>query len=491
MSGMPLSQIKHIVTLMFENRSFDNVLGALYPKGTANFDGVWNTQYPNVWKGKEYWPRHGTDMIQPFPDPNEEYQYVYRQLYDDFTSQWPPPNPTGTPRMNGFVRDYATPPKKNAPKRNPPNIMNYFEPTDVPVISGLAAGYAVCDHWHCSIPTQTLCNRSYVHAGTSSGYVNNTWDYGVFTNDTPTIYNLLSQAKINWRVYSDGAWWLSNTLLSQRQLWGLAGHFFDFDQFYSDVASESTFPPYVFLEPNYIWMEDNPENDEHPEAGLIDIPGHPSNVLYGEQLLFDVFTALTKSPAWGSTLFIILFDEHGGTFDHVPPPNTVSPDGVVIPHSKPGGSGFQFNRLGVRVPAVLVSPLIPAGTISNTLYDHTSVIKAVFEMTGLQKTLLKREAKANSLAPVVALSAARTDIPQITPRAVPTATAEMAAARAAMPLNDLQQAMMMLATQYAQQKAPAAAAAAAMPAESRQTIRTHADAWRVMAKMKGIEPALR
>ena len=135
----------------------------------------------------------------------------------------------------------------------------------------------------------------------------------------------------------------------QRQLWGLSGHFFDLDQFYADIESEATFPPYVFLEPNYIWMDDNPENDEHPEAGLIDVPRHPSNVLYGEQLLFEVFTKLTKSPAWNSTLLIVLFDEHGGTFDHVPPPSAVPPDRVVIPHSKPGGSGFPFMWVATSV----------------------------------------------------------------------------------------------------------------------------------------------
>src|SRR5207249_1706358 len=122
---------------------------------------------------------------------------------------------------------------------------------------------------------------------------------------------------------------------------------------------------------------------------------HPSNVLFGEQLLFDVFTALTKSPVWPSMLLIVLFDEHGGTFDHVPPPAAVSPDRKVIPKSKPGGSGFPFDRLGVRVPAVLVSPLIKAGTISNTIYDHTSVIKTVINTFGLKTTLRKREEKAN------------------------------------------------------------------------------------------------
>ena len=480
-----LSKIKHIVTLMFENRSFDNMLGMLYPKGTPNFEGVWNTKNPNVWNGNEHWPRHGTDMIQPFPDPHEEYQFVYRTMFDDFESAWPPPDPQGTPPMSGFVRDYSTAP---SPPKDPVDIMNYFEPADVPVISGLAKGYAVCDHWFSSIPTQTLCNRSYVAAGTSSGYVNNQWDtFGLFINESETIYNRLSHDHINWRVYSDGEWFLSNTLLSQRQLWGLTGHFFDFHQFWHDIKSEHTFPPYVFLEPNYMWFPGKPENDEHPEAGLIEVPGHPSNVLFGEKLLFDVFTALTKSPAWESTLLIVIFDEHGGTFDHVVPPAAVSPDGKVIPYGQPGGSGFPFNRLGIRVPAVLISPLIQAGTISNTVYDHTSVIKTVSEMLSLKHTMLNREAQANDLSPVLTLSTPRTDIPSITPRPTPPADA-IAATSAAfhdVPLNDLQQAMMRQAVRFAAGKVPAMALP--VPRE----IRTHGHAWQVVSALKTMEGALR
>ena len=489
----PLSQIKHMVVLMFENRSFDNVLGALYPKGTKNFEGVWNTKNANRWTNNDYWPRHGTDMIQPFPDPNEEYQFVYRQMFDDFKSHWPPAKPAGTPPMSGFVQDYSTAKSKNGVAPNPPNILNYFEPEDVPVISGLARGYAVCDHWFCSIPTQTLCNRSYIAAGTSSGYVNNLWEYlefwkdGVFLNDTTTIYNLLGN--VPWRVYSGGGWLLSNTLLTQRKLWPLHKHFFDLSQFYNDIQSETTFPSYVFLEPNYIWLDGNPENDEHPEAGLIDDPEHPSNVLYGEKLLYDVFTALTRSPAWNSTLFIITFDEHGGTFDHVVPPSAVSPDGVVIPRSKPGGSDFPFDRLGLRVPAVLVSPLIEAGTISNTVYDHTSVIKTVINTFNLNTTLLKREEKANDLASVINRSTPRKDIPKITPRPTPPVTAERVESFRDVELHELHKAMLLAAIRFAIENAPVTAASVLI--ESPATIRTHGDAWRVLSKLNGLESELR
>ncbi len=392
--------------------------------------------------------------------------------------------------MSGFVTDYSTAPAAAGKQPYPPNIMNYFQPEDVPVISGLAKGYAVCDHWFCSIPSQTLCNRSYAAAGTSSGYVNNTWaNDGVFYNNTNTIFNLLGLRSVPWSVYAAGGdWRMSNTYLTQATLWFEYSHFFDLSQFYKDIQNEKTFPSYAFIEPNYLWQQGNPENDEHPEAGLIDDPNHPSNVLFGEKLLFDIFTALTKSPAWSSTLFIVTFDEHGGTFDHAVPPSAVSPDGISIPRSKPGGSDFPFNRLGIRVPAVAISPLIDAGTISNTVYDHTSIIKTVINAFGLNTTLLKREEQANDLSSVINRTTPRTDIPKITPRPTPPATFEMAAKYADVPLNGLQKAMMLALMRVVKERAPALAAGVVEPPEA---IVTHSDAWRLLAKVKSVEAALR
>ncbi|HWS71298.1 MAG TPA: alkaline phosphatase family protein, partial [Thermoanaerobaculia bacterium] len=404
---MPLAGIKHIVTLMMENRSFDNVLGYLYPKETPNFEGVEKTKLPNLWNGAEYWPSHGSDMIQPNPDPNEEYQYVYRQLYDDFSGTNPIPSPPPEPpNMQGFVADYAT--AKNVTAAQAPVIMHCFQPEDVPVISALAQAYAVCDHWYAPAPTQTFANRSFVHAGTSSGYVNNSWTVDgivpeVLINRSETIYNVLERNGVDFRIYyGSPVKYLCNAFIAQEanRQYGEEGsgrRILPLAHFFSDLADPAKpLPPYVFLEPNFI---NNPwtgaENDEHPHAGAAAI-GAPSNVLFGERLLFDVFEALAKRPEWDSTLLVITFDEHGGTFDHYPPSEpTVSPDGIVIPPSKPGGFGFTFQRYGVRVPAVLVSPLIEEGTIVNDTYDHTSILKTVFEAFGIEGTLLAREAAAN------------------------------------------------------------------------------------------------
>jgi len=478
---MGLDQIRHIVTLMFENRSFDNLLGELYPRNTPHFEGVGRTNIANMFRGAPFWPHHGTDMIQPFPNPNEEYRFVYRQMFDDFVSLSPPPNPPGIPPMSGFVQDYSTAPASQGKSPDPENIMKFFKPDDVPVISTLARSYAVCDHWFCSIPSQTNCNRSFVHAGTSSGFVDNNG----FLNNTPTIFNLLSDAGKTWQIYyGNGLRFMSNAYATQKQLIPFQDtNFSPFSQFYTDIKTKETFPSYVFIEPNYIWMDTYPENDQHPEAAIMSNPQHPSNVLFGEKLLFDVFTALTQSKEWDSTLLIVLFDEHGGTFDHVAPPSAVPPDTMKDP-----STDFPFNRLGIRVPAVVISPLIDEFTISNTVYDHTSVIRTVSNTFGLKKTLGKREENANDLSSVINRTTPRKDLPIIPVRPTPEVTPELVASFADLPLNDMQKTMIVMAMRQASTIAPTAAAAIVEPPEA---IVTHADAWRVLGKLKVIEAAMR
>jgi phospholipase C len=147
-------------------------------------------------------------------------------------------------------------------------------------------------------------------------------------------------------------------------------------------------------------------------------------VLYGEALISTVYEALRNSPDWASTLLIIIFDEHGGTYDHVPtpPPCAVSPDGIVIPCGQPGGSDFDFKRFGVRVPAVLVSPLIEPGTVCHTQFDHTSVIKTVAKRWLNSQHLTERDKQANDISEVLTLPTPRTDIPDIKPNPAPPFT---------------------------------------------------------------------
>jgi phospholipase C len=474
-SNNQLGQINHIVVLMLENRSFDNVLGWLYDSQNAppfnqvppgqTFEGLSGKTLCNPRPGGgQACVGRGSVMTDPYPDPNEPYDPVYMQMYNPPTMPNPIPNTTDSPGMQGFVINYADAINQAAGAlgsglmdMDPGLIMNCFTPDKVPVLSGLANAYAVCDHWFCSVPTQTLPNRSFVHAATSSGYVYNSWktgkwpwDVAVLVNDTPTVFNLLEGAEVSWRIYYGGPFLLCNAFIGQDQLAQYATYdpatnrFFPMSQFFADAAApvNSTgtdfLPSYSFIEPNFMCSTTyGPENDEHPAFATLNT-GAPTNVLYGEALIYSVYQALKASPNWDSTLLVITFDEHGGCYDHVPtpPPPTVSPDGVVIPPDQPGGSGFIFNRFGVRVPAVLVSPLIKQGIVCNTLFDHTSIIKTVTNRWNLA-SLTKRDAAATDVSEVLTLPKPRKDSPTINPRPVPLFTD-----CAGQTLSDLQKALL-------------------------------------------------
>jgi phospholipase C len=430
-------------------------LGWLYPDN-PDFRGV-NSAMSNPKPGGGFaYVTKGTDFTAPYPDPNEPYEYVYQQMYippDKPAPLLPIPNTEETPPMTGFVNDYADAIEvANEKLRNegkplfdvsPDIIMNCFAPESLPVINGLAQSYAVCDNWLSSVPTQTYPNRSFVHAATSSGNVYNTWktgphfwDIGVFINNTKTIFNLLEENEVGWKIYYGGSMLFCGALITQEQLWEFPflgkidkqfQRFFPYEQFLSDLKTPDALPSYTFLEPNFICSSKyGAENDMHPAYAVFDY-GPATDVRYGDQLIYDIYTALRESDYWDKTLFVITFDEHGGCFDHFPTPSpdaplTVSPDGVEIPYTNGtnGGSGFDFTRFGVRVPAVLVSPWIEEGTICHTQFDHTSVIKTVSNKWLNGQNLTRRDLAANDVSEVLSLSTPRTDTPDITPLKPPS-----------------------------------------------------------------------
>jgi phospholipase C len=470
MDSNALNKIEHVVVLMLENRSFDNLLGWLYdPSNPApfnrqpppNFEGIYGKNLSNPSAGGAVPAGKTHQPAAPNPDPGEPYEDVYAQVYGQQTVlklNEVPPHPPVACNMQGFVYNYSLQPGV----QNPGAIMNCFTPVTVPVLSSLAHYYGVCDHWFSSIPTETLCNRSFLHAGTSSGYVDNEGGDGIlFVNDTPSIFNLISSSSSgrSWKIYCAGWIITSLALLTQKQLWDYAlrpGYFFHLDDFIASAQKPGGLPSYSFIEPNYLdslWW--GPENDMHPESHLFELYG-PSNIEEGEQLLYKIYTALRSSPDWAKTLLIIIFDEHGGCYDHVCPPTSkecnfaLSPDGVVIPQNQPGGSGFNFDRLGVRVPAVIVSPYTPEGTILNTPFDHTSVLTTVVQCLGLpQGRLGKRQAAAPGVAAALTLTEPRTDNPPISkPAALEVALEQRTEAVArllghtkAKPLSPLQKAI--------------------------------------------------
>jgi phospholipase C len=270
--------------------------------------------------------------------------------------------------------------------------MGCFTPAALPVLSALATGYAVCDQWFASVPTETLPNRAFTCAGTSQGHM----DDKTHTFTSPTIFGLLEAAGLGWSVYGYDEEPLTKDTFTQISS-AAASHFGQFTDFQA-AAAAGTLPPYVFLEPS--WSTTG--NSQHPNY----------DVALGEQLIHDVYEALRAGPGWPGTLLVITYDEHGGCFDHVPPPwGAVPPDSTVADNAS--GPPFGFDRFGVRVPAVLVSPLIAPGTVyrvpaGGTPLDHTSILKTVEQRWNLA-ALTARDAAAPGFGDVLTLAAPRTD----------------------------------------------------------------------------------
>ncbi|MCB9136533.1 MAG: phosphoesterase [Anaerolineales bacterium] len=440
----PLDKIDHIVVLMLENRSFDNMLGFLYtPEEAPDFDGATgqnlsNPIPPKPTARKTAPSRIASVSLTPIPTPTPA-KNTLTSTANSSTSQAipPPPQSLPDPPMTGFVRDYIETFKRE--RGRPPTyneyaiIMNGFAPETVPVLSALAKNYAVCDRWFCSVPTQTLPNRAFVAAATSDGHLlNEPYPRWVFDR-SPTIFDRLETAGLPWKIYHDPLDILSLTWLMQPSLWPHRHkHVADLDQFYLDVKNDAL-PHYAFLEPRLLVDH----NDQHPPISDVVVT---SSVLAGEQLIHEVYKAIRNGPAWEKTLLIITYDEHGGCYDHVSPPVYPACPQAVPPDDKPGEFDFLFDRLGPRVPAVLISAYTKPGMILHTIYDHTSIIKTITARWHLP-SLTRREAAAHDLGDALPLTEPRKDFPEITPRPYQPTDADQVPNE---PLNHLQKAVLAL-----------------------------------------------
>jgi phospholipase C len=454
--------LDHVVLLMFENRSFDNLLGRLYQPGEVeSFEGVLGRVLTNpVPDWADSGGRSALDygvaagMNTPSPDPGEEYQHVNTQLFgvidpaanldvlaDKMTAPYnAPADPLLPPPMTGFVTDYIS--AFAAEMGRKPSydefaqIMTGHAPEQMPVTHTLARGFATFDHWFCEVPSQTFANRSFVHAASSSGFVNNLSPTGSFPvhNTAETIFERLDRAGLTWKVYCDPPSHMSLTgIIHARRLWPhFASKFETTDVFLQDAA-DGTLPTYSFIEPNLLYGH----NDMHPafDALFPDTPiDAPSSLLGGEELLARIYRAVQASAsergsnAW-NTLLMITFDEHGGTYDHVPPPLVPPP----VPGARPGQLGFGFDRSGVRVPAIAVSPWIPPQTVISSQYRHTSVIATLRKRWSLGDPLTARDTVAADIAPVLSLATPRDpqDWPEVLAQPVPAYSRELPAPDAA------------------------------------------------------------
>ncbi len=397
-----LSSVNCIVVLMLENRSFDHMLGYLYAdRGNVSlagqpFEGLaGNESNPSGSGNVAIFKISGTDpnaYLKPGADPGEGYAATNSQLFGKATPPVPP-NATNTGFVNDFNYTLGWEAKKNwsiVPGTLASDIMGVFTPDLLPVLAGLARGYAVCDLWFGSVPTETLPNRAFACAATSQGHMSDSTK----SYTCPTIFGLLSKHNLDWAIYGYDTPPLTrhtfpDTTNAADQHFGL---FTDFQT----AAAAGTLPPFTFLEPSW----DPNGNSQHPNY----------NVALGEKLINDVYYALRNSPTWNQTLLIITYDEHGGCYDHVAPPL-----GAVPPDNTAGEEGFDFKRFGPRVPTVLVSPRIAEGSVFRVPagampFDHTSILKTL-ELRWNLPALTARDAAASDVGALLTLSAPRTDDP--------------------------------------------------------------------------------
>lgn len=397
--------IRHFFLLMLENRSFDHILG--FSPGTevgaaSNTDSKSGIAYP-VHNGADF-SLKGLD-----PDPGHEFADVQQQL--------------AGPNL-GFVDNYV----KYQPK-NPRRVMDCFSPDQVPVLNQLASEFAICDRWFSSLPGPTWPNRFFMMAASSGGLTKSpsTGDiikatalegYGF---EHGNIFDALDKSNIPWCIVEGDDFPVSFAL---KGMDGNAakGRFVPMENLASKLSQSGFNEQFILIEPRY-------GTHKFDVTGPGDFSGgnsmHPlDDVRNGEQLVKETYETIRNVPAvWENSVLLICFDEHGGFFDHITPPATIAPGDKPV-NAAPGQEPFDFQQLGVRVPAIIVSPLIGKGVIDHSVYDHTSALATVEHLFGI-KPLTARDAGTNTFTHLFTLTAPRADTPATLLSPAPTTAASL------------------------------------------------------------------
>ncbi len=394
-----LDNLRHIVVLMMENRSFDHMLGGLslvMQSGAKKYPKI------NGLTGNESNPDMNGAMVPVQPnakfqgqldhDPDHHFPGVDLQIFGGT-----PPGPGRAANMQGFIKSYAT---QGTDINASHAIMSYFPPEKLPVLARLATEYAVFNGWFSSIPGPTICNRAFAHYGTSFGQV----DMNLFYIQDPilSIYERMNKAGKKAKIYyydqQSSTMEIVNLLKNQPQIFG------SYSQFIGD-CNGNTLPEYSFIEPCY---------NDHPGPGggeILASDQHPDhNVQEGERFIANTYNTIrTNQELWETTAMLIVYDEHGGIYDHVVPPACES-DGYTAPANKTGTSEpFKFDRLGVRVPAILVSPYVPRGTVvpgtegpNGLIFEHACIPGTVtnFFLKNYDQRTSREKNSSNFLTPL-------------------------------------------------------------------------------------------
>ncbi|MEZ2354941.1 alkaline phosphatase family protein [Caballeronia sp. RCC_10] len=422
-----MAVIQHVFVLMLENRSYDSVFGWSNLTGTTptgestRAEGLPAASIVNFGRaGTSYQLGRGAPYALGF-DPGHEFTDACVQLCgvqvanadtvrnDSLVlgSAGYPPFATDT-STTGFAGTYEDHSDVVA------DAFNAFTPDQLPVLNFLASQFGICDNWFASMPGPTWPNRFFAVAGTSSGLDHSPSDAQVleavffnapiFTFPNGTVFSKIQES--DWLI-------VQGDVAQTRGIYGmqnLLARFVPMDTLLSRLALNSLTEKFIFIEPTYDAKNDfRNGNSMHP-AG---------DVRKGEALVKQVYDAISASDLWSKSVLLVVFDEHGGFFDHVTPPIAVPPGSVENARLKT--HNFSFDRLGVRVPAIVVSPFVPAGTIDHSLYDHASILRTTDKLLGLNGLLdlTARVRAAGDFTKMLTLSTPRTEVP-VCPSPIPT-----------------------------------------------------------------------
>ena len=353
-----LPDVDHIVVVMMENHSFDNILGAL-GRGdglTRGPDGLPDATNPDG-RGNRIRSFQMSTPCQLDGKPSQSWNASHIQ-FSGGTNQ-------------GFVISDSG-----------PVAMGYWTPADLPFTNSLAATFPVADRYFSSVLAQTYPNRRYLVAGTSLGLIDDTFPTALPPNGT--VFDLLDRHGISWKNYYSTLP-TAGVFISSLSHPSIAAGLAPIAQYYADCAS-GDLPGFSLVDPDF-----DKQSEEDPQ-----------DIQYGDAFLAQVVNAVLSGPKWARSLLVWTYDEHGGYYDHVPPPAAVTPDDVspmLAPTDVPGA----FDRLGFRVPAGMVSPYARKGHVSHSVYDHTSVLRLVETKWNLP-ALTRRDAAANDLLDMVDFS---------------------------------------------------------------------------------------
>ncbi|KAK7946213.1 non-specific phospholipase C2 [Apiospora aurea] len=385
------SKIKNVVVLVEENRSFDTFCGGL--TYNPKIDGLLHHNYCNSMNASD--PNQHADVCADAlaadvakDDPNHSISGVNMQLF----STWHPNEQlvSGAPawkyeNMRGFVTEQAVA-YKTEDKGRAAEAINYYTPEHIPVFNAIAENFVLFDRWFCSVPGPTNPNRAYITSGTSHGHGRNDDAFGEYGLPQKSIFEQLSEKNISWINYQNSTTGPGKGFLPDADFYEWTArsganvtNVKPLQQFYADAAA-GILPQFTYINPECCSYQ-----SYHP----------PSPINLGEEFIKGIYEAVRNSPQWDDTLFVLTFDEHGGFGDHVPPPVNVPDGGDGLSYTEKAADGknitFGFNRLGPRVPTILISPWVAKGEVENKgannggEYTHTSILGFLSELWGLEK----------------------------------------------------------------------------------------------------------